>query len=174
MEQNIRQRMVGACVLLALGVIFLSWLYEPAETEGVAKPIPEAPAMPVVPAFIAEEKNYLEQVDAEAHEVNQYQMPEADSGVAVDPSPQLDGEGVPRTWALQMGVFANRDNARALVAKLQGLGYKAYSRRWEREGGQAVEGVYVGPMVDRADLLPLKKKLKGQVKLDGVIVRYHP
>ncbi|WP_426417515.1 SPOR domain-containing protein [Aestuariirhabdus sp. LZHN29] len=174
MEQNIRQRLVGAGVLLALGVIFLSWLYEPAAQRGSAKRIPEPPPMPDVPAFIASEQAHAEQVDIEATAANRYQMPEPEPEVKVAPKPQLQSSGVPRTWALQMGVFANRDNANALVAKLRGLGYKSYSRHWVREGGQEVDGVYVGPMVDRADLMPLQKKLKGQVKLEGVVVRYHP
>ncbi|MCL6414547.1 SPOR domain-containing protein [Aestuariirhabdus sp. Z084] len=176
MEQNIRQRLIGACVLLALGIIFLSWLYEPVPHRSKASIIPEPPQMPEVPEFIAGEQERAQQVDLQVAMETQYQepKPEPESRLKESSKPELEASGVPKSWTLQMGVFANQDNAKALVVKLQKLGYKAYSRTWVREGEQRVEGVYVGPMVDRDDLFPLRDKLQKQVKLKGVVVRYHP
>ncbi len=174
MEQPIRQRLVGAGVILALGIILLTWIYEPVQTRSQAKLIPVAPPMPDVPALVEQERELALKLDQQAAKDRAYQIPEPVEEPEISPKPRLDEKGVPESWSLQMGVFANRDNAKALVQRLQKLGYKAYSRHWDQGGGKNMDGVYVGPMVYRKDLIKLRANLKKKVNIKGVLVRYHP
>jgi DedD protein len=80
---------------------------------------------------------------------------------------QLDQQGVPVAWTLQLASFKDAANARALRKQLLKAGHKVYSR----QNGSLVK-VYVGPELKKQRLEALKKGLKEQFGLDGLLVRF--
>lgn len=80
---------------------------------------------------------------------------------------QLDQQGVPVAWTLQLASFKDAANARALRKQLLKAGHKVYSR----QNGSLVK-VYVGPELKKQRLQALKKGLKEQFGLDGLLVRF--
>ncbi|MEH6442520.1 MAG: SPOR domain-containing protein [Oceanospirillaceae bacterium] len=79
----------------------------------------------------------------------------------------LDQQGVPVAWTLQLASFKDAANARALRKQLLKAGHKVYSRK----NGSLVK-VYVGPELNKERLEALKKGLKEEFALDGLLVRF--
>lgn len=80
---------------------------------------------------------------------------------------QLDQQGVPVAWTLQLASFKDEANARALRKQLLKAGHKVYSRK----NGSLVK-VYVGPELKKQRLEALKQGLKKDFGLDGLLVRF--
>lgn len=80
---------------------------------------------------------------------------------------EIDQQGVPVAWTLQLASFKDAANARSLRKQLLKAGHKVYSR----QNGALVK-VYVGPELKKQRLQALKKGLKDQFGLDGLLVRF--
>lgn len=74
-------------------------------------------------------------------------------------------------WAVQIGSFAQKNNADKLVQQLRSKGFAAYVDR-AKSGRMTVERVFVGPEAKRAHAEELVKKLKHAFQLKGVVVKY--
>lgn len=70
------------------------------------------------------------------------------------PAPEPRGSAAPATssdtgmWAVQIGSFADKDNAERLAADLRDKGYAAFLSQLQTDGG-ALQRVRVGPQKDR-------------------------
>ena len=81
--------------------------------------------------------------------------------------PVLDKQGVPVAWTIQLASFKDAGNAKALRKRLSDKGYKSYIRR-----KQDLSKVFVGPDIQRSAVEELRKQLKREFKLDGLILRF--
>ena len=70
-------------------------------------------------------------------------------------------------WTLQIASFKSRENANALVKKLQAANYPAYTITTK-----TLFKVYVGPEIKRSRSESLKQEIKKKFSLDGFIVKY--
>lgn len=70
-------------------------------------------------------------------------------------------------WTLQIASFKSRENANALVKKLQSANYPAYTITTK-----TLFKVYVGPEIKRSRSESLKQEIKKKFSLDGFIVKY--
>ncbi|NRA22096.1 MAG: SPOR domain-containing protein [Oceanospirillaceae bacterium] len=80
---------------------------------------------------------------------------------------ELDQQGIPVAWTLQLASFKDEANARALRKQLLKAGHKVYSRK-----NGALVKVYVGPDIKKQRLEVLKAGLKRDFGLDGLLVRF--
>ena len=192
MNQGTKQRIVGTVVLLTLALIFLPIVfdgqgsYEPAMTSRIPDP-PQVAILPEPvqsrPIIIAETEREAELKALAGNEAASAEVsPEveaASESVAVTTSepvfsrevPQLDSAGLPQAWVVQLASFADVDNARNLLARLQGAGYKAYIRSVVGDQGER-NRVLVGPWVVRARADETQTQLQRQFLLAGVVVSY--
>lgn len=171
MDDRLKQRLVGAAVLVLAAVIFVPMLLdqgaeipkpsprmipsEPLEDREVRvvpldsnRPAPEpAPALPAEPAKPAptEEKRSAKALSAPAPA-----EPAVKSGFAV-----------------QLGSFAEVDNAQGLRDGLIARGYRAFMK-----SSGKVTRVYVGPQSSRAEAQNVLKKLLADTELTGIVVKY--
>ncbi len=76
-------------------------------------------------------------------------------------------------WVVQMGSFAEQQNASALLKKLRAAGYPAFTRNVNRNG-MHLTVVMVGPHARREDADRLCSTLAMKFQIDGIIVRYEP
>jgi DedD protein len=181
MDQQLKQRLVGAAVLVALGVIFIPMLlqestHEPRAIDGsVVPPKPEGefssriiPIEPEPPAEPGEEPQpplALAPGDAAA--------------LAADPDaetpPVADGDGEQRVgvtaWVVQLGSFASEANAQALEQRLRSAGYSAFVERLAGGEGQ-IYRVRVGPELLRSEADSLRSRLEQEIKIKGIVMRY--
>ena len=189
MEQGrLKQRLIGAIVLVALAVIFIPMLLSGGremEMPVFGSNVPERSAeITNIQHIDIEEKQ-----KTEPHPVNPKRIP-----IAHDlPEPKIvkeeksivekivdlaevEEEKKPvikeTVWAVQVGSFSNRKNALALKDKLRKKKMHAFVERIMKNN-KAIYRVRVGPEVTRKKAEALKQKLKKELKLSGLVVK-HP
>lgn len=173
-----KPRLVGAVIILAIASIVLPLLFQnPVKYPDVPDfIIPPEPAMPdLASAKVPEQyemlkkrlaENPLEKQTDNSAELKQKNR-KADKGLAFN----LDGDKLPVAWSIRLATFKNYDNASSLGQKLREAGFKVYTRRVSNSSGDWVQ-VFVGPVLDRAEVEKLKLELSKRYKLEGVVTRY--
>jgi DedD protein len=167
MDLRLKHRLVGAVVLIAVGVIFIPMLLDgppPAPEPVTLERIPPAPGADHVPR----------RVDLEL-------PPPADGGTAAAPpaapapaAPADGTEGPAETWVIQIGSFSQADNARALRDRLRQEGYAAFDERITGPDGSPTTRVRIGPDLDRAKLERQLAKLHKEPEFAAAIILRHP
>lgn len=155
MDTPLKQRLIGAIVLVALAVIFLPMLVKgPAPDSGVANvPItaPEAPAdgqfqtreLPLVaPAGGA---TGLQGAASSTAPLNEAAATPADAAAPADTSPAVAAGN----YAVSFGAYASQKDAEAVIAYLKRSNLPGFSEPATINGRQAFR-VRVGPYADRA------------------------
>jgi len=189
MKLRLKQRLVGAVVLVALAVIFLPMLFDgpqPPQSQVLLEPIPQAPGADYVPRKItldvpdlsttqprmpAQEVPEIKQVvapDPDAVPEPEPSAPKPASKPAPAPAPVAKGSG----WVVQVGSFSNPDNAHALRDRLIGMGFEAYAEPVSGADGKRAMRVRVGPEADRLLAEALRTQLKNKAELDGILRQY--
>lgn len=194
MDERLKQRLVGAAVLVSLGIIFIPMLLQGSVDEAAAPTsaggIPPRPrAQFTAPIFAAgqpAENGPAEgTAPAQGNSVaSQAAAPAEDAAAGGPNSPPADVETAQPAstpaparavgltgWAVQLGAFSRHDNAVALVKELRNKGYTAFVDA-DRTQDDTLTRVLVGPELERADALAMQKRLKQEFKLDGMVIRY--
>ena len=170
MDDTLKKRLLGAIVLVALGVIFI-----PALLDGSGYKARQARSIeiPPKPEIVSVEQTKLEPVvtpiDKKLEQVKQQkkQLAKAkDQTVA-----KLDAKPV-KAWALQVSTSSLEKNAKALRDKLRKKGHRAYIST-ETSKGKTSYRVRIGPELDRKRVDALRERVKKQEGLDGFVVN-HP
>lgn len=192
LDKGLKQRMVGALVLLALAVIFLPMLLSREdESRRVLVDAPEMPAAPempnveVQPVAVPEPQllpdepvgpdavQSLEPVEAPSLEqpaVAAVPVPAAAPMAAPPVAPsKLDANSLPISWSVQLASLSSSDGAQKLQKTLRSQGYNAYIRSVD-----GMNRVFVGPLIERAEADRLRDQLNRQHKLNGFVVRFQP
>ena len=195
MDSALKQRLLGAAVLIALAIIFVPMFLSntPQQTENTTLnlDIPKAPerkfetrTLPVVdttatpaPAPAAADPNKVTMVDTKAPPKVDLQPDAAAAPTPVaTPAPKPSvAESKPTPpppapapvavaaaegrFAVNLGIYADRAHAGALVAKLKKAGYSAYDESTDYQGKPAAR-VRVGPFADRAAAEGARLKIK--------------
>ncbi len=194
LERGLKQRMVGALVLVALAVIFLPMLFSrDNEPRHVRIEAPSRPVMPEVPDFAVASvtvpeplpdepipgstpETPISALPAPPPAVEPARKPQA-TGLGEPaakapvrtPEARLDANSLPISWSVQLASLSNRANAENLQKTLRSQGYNAYIR----QAGK-MNRVFVGPVIERAEADRLRALLNRQQKLDGFVVRFEP
>jgi DedD protein len=199
MEQKLKERLVGAAVLVAIAVIFIPIiLNDSPETESISgSNIPEKPETSfnsrIIPVIENDKKALLNTIESESigSEENQNKNDQdvvvekivSDNDKIADKiSPKKeaikdevkdevkDDVGL-SAWIVQLGSFTEEDNAQSLNEKLRKAGYPAFVVPLKKNGKISYR-VRVGPEIRRSEADLLLKNLKDKMKLDGIVVTY--
>jgi DedD protein len=167
MDLRLKHRLVGAVVLIAVGVIFIPMLLDgppPAPEPVTLERIPPAPGADHVPR----------RVDLEL-------PPPAGAGTAAappaSPSPTAPADGTDgpaEAWVIQIGSFSQADNARALRDRLRQEGYAAFDERITGADGKPTTRVRIGPDLDRAKLERQLATLHKEPEFAAALILRHP
>jgi DedD protein len=168
MDVQLQQRIVGAIVLVTLGVIFIPALldgsgYRTRQVQDIkVKEKPEFPPVSqkaVKPIATPLEKKKTSQ--SEAKKVTDKQ-----------PDKKKPVKKPIKSFALQIGTFD--DNAKAVVLrdKMRKAGYTTFIRKSVAKGKTSYK-VRIGPELDYDALEKVKKKVKKSHRIDAYIVN-HP
>lgn len=178
MNQALKQRLVGALVLVALGVIFLPALFNggrPEQAE-LLKEVPPAPEVvvpefqePVRPADFAGEA----QQDVTQLYALEPKSPEGEKRIVEKPpaQPRLDAKGLPDAWVLQVASLGDSQKADALKKSLQAKKYKAFTRTVTRNNKKIVR-VLIGPEMDAKKLDSMKKAVDRDFNVTSIVVKF--
>jgi len=194
MENQTKERIAGTAVIVALAVIFVPMIFtrvSPFEVSNVGVerfPKPPTPlqivrveplAQPIVarndvPAAVPQRVKHQPKPEFNLEfnpEFNPQFKPELEP--TFKPAPVIDHSlnvDTPRAWAIQLGSFSRRDNAEALVRKLQDKGFTAFINRTPNEND--VTTVLVGPETRKERAFNLAEELEGEMKIKGMVIRY--
>lgn len=192
LDKGLKQRIVGALVLVALAVIFLPMLF--SREDELRQVVVDAPAMP--------DKPQVPQVELEPVQVPEPEPVSEDEVPPVEPVPQtpaepvdtvpaqpqpkvedlaapakpvekpasgLDANNLPVSWSVQLASLSSRAGAEKLQQTLRSGGYNAYIRTFD-----GMNRVFVGPVIERAEADRLRDLLNRQQNLKGFVVRFQP
>lgn len=219
MNTILKQRLIGALILVALGVVFWPIIFvQPGQGPGSAStPIPapprvdttpiatpdqaglrQAPAAQVQSAARAEEDAAMALASPEEAAEDSTEPlpaasippPEAEESPAaeeVEPvvaatrpareappeKPQIDAQGVPVAWILQVASVSSRDKANGLRDTLVAQQHKAFVKQVKR-GDRTLYRVYVGPKFEKAQLESIKPAIDSAHGVNSIITRYVP
>ncbi|KSS92031.1 cell division protein [Pseudomonas aeruginosa] len=177
LERGLKQRIVGALVLIALAVIFLPMLFtredESRQVVVEAPPRPQSPAMPSVEVQPTEVPELQPGEEGNAPEI----VEEGSPAAAGQPSQPIGGlpatppatQPPAQAQSVQLASLSNRARAEELQKTLRSQGYNAYIRSFD-----GMNRVFVGPVIQRAEADRLRDQLSKQQKLNGFVVRFQP
>lgn len=193
LDKGLKQRMVGALVLVALAVIFLPMLLSREdEMRRVVVDAPNMPQAPVVPEIVVQPAEVIEpeafpqepvpepeaplvaEMPAQPAEQKpapaaQPAKPEPAATAPAKPASRLDANSLPVSWSVQLASLSSRAGAENLQKTLRSQGYNAYIRTFD-----GMNRVFVGPLIERAEAERLRDQLNRQHKLNGFVVRFQP
>ena len=176
MKQNIRTGIALTVTILALRLIFLPMIFGPQDTIQPQLPgrIPPPPPVPALPEPVQSRPVILSgtpaiNVPAEARAVEDART--ADAADSWREIPILDERGLPRGWALRMGLFRGDDEAQQLLSRLLEAGYRAYVRE-QRDGSDSLQAVLVGPWLGRDTAGDYQDRLAQEFGITGVILPF--
>lgn len=159
MEPALKQRLIGASVLVALAVIFLPMLIKgPAPESGVADVPLDLPAgprgeyetreLPLIAPGAAPNGGALGMQGREAQPPDV--LPTVDAGAADDaammPPPTAGGD-----YAVSFGSYASANDAQRVVAALRASQLPGYQDTVAGSDGRTLYRVRIGPYAGRAD-----------------------
>lgn len=172
LDDGLKQRLVGALVLLALAVIFLPVLFDrdPMAPVDRTTQIPPAPEVITVAIHPPAEPEIM---DTAPDPATMYVPEEADEVAATPEPPGFAADGTPKAWVLQIASFREKDLAENLRAKLAQQNYEAYTRVVSYKNG-TVHRVYVGPKLDKESLLQQKDSIEKDLGLKTLVLPFTP
>jgi DedD protein len=195
MDFLLKQRLVGASVLVALGVIFIPLLLEgPEQTlvpkmEALPEPVDQQLSKPLN-AFPA-----LDAIPEEPEEFIVLSDPEPEPEPANEPKPEEPSDPAPPvsqpeplspppapeekalkpgplgSWVVQAGSFTSEQNALRLRDKLRGASFVTQVEK-ARVGGKSHYRVRVGPFMARTDAEKSLKQLLDKFTIKGRVLSY--
>ena len=195
MNDGLKQRIVGALVLVALGVIFVPVVFDKGRFEPVdrtsqipheptfsALPIPEKAVAPQLKdpqldereagAFLIDNVETLDDLVGKDEAVGQAEVvdakPVSSSAADIEHS---ESTGLAQPWVLQVASFTRDERAQVLKKRLIDLDYKSFTRVFDTSKGKRIR-VFIGPNIDKAALADAKADVDGRFKIESILVKY--
>ncbi|MDH5516830.1 MAG: SPOR domain-containing protein [Gammaproteobacteria bacterium] len=180
MDRALKQRLIGAIVLVLAGVIFIPLLLDGAGHNARFSRDFEIPAEPDIKIKSWDE---LKEIPANSRpakvaiksENSGAEKPLNKTSVA-KPEPgsksKADQKAAVKAWVLQLGSFGQQTNALVLQDRLRAKGYRAFIVETKSFGGSRYK-VRIGPDLDRAKAEEIAKQLKKKENIDSIVMG-HP
>lgn len=200
MDNAVKQRLIGALILLALAVLFwpIIFVKDVDDRNGLSVMVPKAPPVDLSPlpepddagfrqgresqAQILEDPDVLVMSGAAVPELGSSAPASRDEVLPVREleeardqvqSPTMDEDGLPIAFSLQVATMANRASADVLRDELLAAGYKSYVKRLRRDD-RMLYRVLVGPRFSRDELTTVKTAIDKSWRVESMIIRYIP
>ena len=200
MNQQLKQRLVGAVVLVSLAVIFIPIILEGPDDEWSPRTqgMPEAPEiayhaegeaelpLPVeeppaagIPTAAIDSPEPVPQAAIEPRSAPPPQPSSPASQAGAKPAPAAEPRPVKKTatppavtggWAIQVGRFSQSLNAQGLRDRLKKSGYAAFVKE-TGTGGEKSWQVLVGPLKTRGDAEAIRDELASKRQLKGFVIQ---
>jgi len=173
MSNGLQQRIIGALVLGALGLVILPIVFDFADPLKIDRQsrLPAAPEIEPIEVVRAQSPEGDVKLGAIDSLFNI-----AESKPSVDVSEGfygLNANDLPRAWVLQAGSFEARDKAEGLMQSLRKSGFKAFVKT-AIVGNATFYRVYVGPKADKRRAIAEKAKIDSNFATDAIVLQYVP
>ena len=173
MSNGLQQRIIGALVLGALGLIILPIIFDFADPLKIdrSSKLPAAPEIKSVDVAKAQRPDSSARL-AEADSLFNTTKSQPD----VDSSENfygLDENDLPRAWVVQAGSFEVKNKAEILMQQLRDSGSKAFVKTATVDD-KTFYRVYVGPKADKRRAIAEKAKIDSNFSTDAIVLQYIP
>jgi len=186
-DKRLKQRLIGAIVLVSLGVIFIPMLLKGPDTLDTPilttnippKPDRKTEVIPLKPLPPRPEKTPITSipVDKETPRVKpeaEKESPVSKPVVKEAAKATSTGEGdISKAdlngWVVQVGSFSRKANALSLQDRLRNKGYAAYVEAYQAKSGTRYR-VRVGPELSEAKSKASASSLKRELGIDGFVL----
>lgn len=175
MTESLKQRIVGAVVLVALAIVIIPLVFDFSGQRQVDTSS-KIPSMPDInPAIVAEPTRPENITPAKLDdEIFQFGVGTSEQGESLkDEEPALSSEGLPVAWVLQVGSFRDKAAAKDLEKKLLNDGYQTFIRE-RRDSKGVLSRVFVGPKVLKKKLVQEKIAIDKKYSVDTFLIRFEP
>ncbi|MGD8483436.1 MAG: SPOR domain-containing protein [Thioalkalispiraceae bacterium] len=191
-ENRIKQRIIGAIVLVSLAVIFIPMILSGGREQSMplfGSPVPSKPdnitdikvlefenkPAPPEPRKVirspVDEHTRADDLPVEAP-VKETQHPQKNSALKTQKAPAVTQDEAAKAWAVQVGSFTQSSNALKLKEQLIKKGYPAFVEQLVMHN-KTTYRVRVGPEVRRDDAIQLQKQIEQKMNIKGLVVS-HP
>jgi DedD protein len=172
MEAHLQQRIVGAIVLVTLGVIFIPALldgsgYKTRQVQDIK--VGEKPGFPPL------SQKKLDPIATPLDSSNNTRVEDNTGSKAASESGSDSGKAEKKplkSFALQAGTFSSNENAEKLRDRLKESGYTTFVHK-DRSGGKTSYKVRIGPELEYDVLDKIREDIRKSHKIDAYIVN-HP
>jgi DedD protein len=190
MDPQLKQRVVGAAVLVAVGVMVIPLFLDRGD-EGPNRGLPfdveitrpadfSSRVVPLDDDMMTEVERAMDATPEELAESADWgdetlTIPEQTAETSAVQPPAIAAVTAPRTgvtaWVVQLGSFSSEANAIGLVERLKKEGYAAFIEPLHDDGKVAYR-VRVGPELTKETADQVRDKLKKDVDIKGIVMRY--
>jgi len=187
MDVLLKQRLVGAIVLVALGVIFIPMLLEgPNQTlvpemDDIPTPETHAPELPLKPfppigEPVQAERAVVTDATAEREPVAAQSTPAPAADAPPKPvqapvKTEQPAAAIPGSWIVQVISLSNKANALALRDKLRKGGFSTQVEQ-VRVDGKTHYRVRVGPFLERVEADQVRKQIADRFEQNGRVMSW--
>ncbi len=177
--QPIVNRPINLSAAPAPPVIDASPLAGPQSPRAKLEPLLIEPKFDEGPQIEADENTHLADTEENSRSLDErltrlpnvrtFELPSAESKAPA--AVELNAEGLPNSWVLQVAAVKSRQRATQLVKALQAKGYEAFSRKVTR-GDLTLWRIQIGPKLEQAKLVNLKPTIDELFEVNATILRY--
>jgi DedD protein len=186
-KEGLKQRLIGAFVLLALAVIFLPGFFKQqqghqVDTHTLIPPQPQIDVVEfnkpeiglVVEPAPAPEAMFIPADDAPVTTAEPLVNPE-ETSAQLSPVPELplNDKGIPDAWVVQVVSLSSQSAAMKLRDELQSDGHRAYVREITTDSG-TYNRVFIGPKLSKTEALAVKAQIDQRLKVSSQVKRFEP
>lgn len=178
MNDGLKQRVVGALVLVVLGVIFLPMILDFQDDRRVDTRS-QIPAKPNIVASVMAKPKPITDLPAAKSGGDVYQITEpdvnsvADTRATASKTTVLNRQGLPAGWIIQVISYSTEASANKFETRLQKAGFKSYMRA-AKVSGKNYYRVYVGPFMEKRRADDAKRKIDKQYQVKSSIRKFEP
>ncbi len=179
MEQKLKERLIGAAVVVALGVVFIPVLLDGpprqgSQTRSLPLPGQESSGLKQVTIDLGAPGQSVPQPDpippADAAPPMETETSKPVAEASATPAPKPDSQTVAQAestrtvaesalWAVQVAALSDRNNADKLAAQLKSQGFSAFVGKI-KDGSRTLYRVRVGPVKTREEADSLAQQLR--------------
>ncbi|MDG2018920.1 MAG: SPOR domain-containing protein [Porticoccaceae bacterium] len=173
MSDGLKQRIIGALVLGALGLILLPLALDFTDPKKVDRSslIPPAPNVVVTEIVVAKRPD---EVKDAADVVLVFDVSKLQPVQENDTSYQgLDQSGLPQRWYLQVGSYEEQASANKLKQALLTKQYKVFLKS-VKINKKVFHRVYIGPKISRRSAIADKNDIDKLLTTDSIVLKYVP
>lgn len=166
MDLALKQRLVGAIVLIALAVIFLPMILDGSGTPEQLEVGIDIPEPAEAPESQFEQPDVESELAAGSEAAGQAEPSASDAG-----DMGAAGEPAVTGWVVQVGSFSEDANAAVLRDRLQDRGFAAFVAEGTADG-KSVWRVRVGPFPEESEAREIARRLEEDRDRPALVMSY--
>lgn len=161
MDQKLKERLLGALIILSVSVFIVPNLFKQNNNtqNTLAKLVPDD--------WEEDSENKIDFEAKYSSNTNTLIKPQP-VRLAVQPIENKASKST-RSWVIRMGVFSHSINAKSLSENLAAKGYRAYSKV-EIIKDKKLTHVFVGPYKSEKEIKKIRDHLKNELKIQGLVL----